>query len=649
MQRFRFKPGLTVTIEGKQYKLLRLIDKAWHVENTLTGAFSTLSVDELIAYYLTSGIGISGASQVSPLIKADKDHIFVTFEALDPQVQETLKSKRQFLETYLHHYGEHRSLSGIQSAIDHYWAGICPQLPQPSASSVYRMLVSYLRSEKNILSLLGNKHRRGNRKRRLNIHVEKLCLDAIQEIYLKLERGTKKATLSKARVLVREENRLRPKEHHLPIPTESTIQQILNQLPAQDVYAARYGVVAARRKFRNSIHSALVERPLQRVEIDHTRLDLFIVDEITGLVVDRPWLTLVIDVYTRAILGFCLTLSPPGLPSLAAALKMSILPKASLCQGIEKLVNQWEMHGIPESIVCDNGYEFHGRGFEQACYMMGINIAYCPRKTPWWKGTIERAIGTLNREISGLIPGGRTFHSIAEKGEYDPKKHAIITMSTLRQCIIRWIIDVYHPSHHRGIDTSPLSKWMFSASPEDILIPENPHLLDAITGQIDMRNVWHYGVELNHVIYNSLELGQLRDRFKGKATIRWNAEDLGSITVMLPGGGVLNVPAIPKFKNVNGLSLYQYKLCRQDLINKGIDPENSIEIDLSIQKIRDAFAEDAKRTRKTLRSPKTLPISHSYPVTPEESSSPPLAHSLPMHPMEIAPSIILTPIFTVRK
>ena len=70
------------------------------------------------------------------------------------------------------------------------------------------------------------------------------------------------------------------------------------------------------------------------------------------------------------------------------------------------------------------------------------------------------------------------------------------------------------------IDTSPQLKWSRSANPYDILIPNDPYLLDAITGNIDKRNIWHYGVELNHLYYNSPELGHVKHLFKGKATIR---------------------------------------------------------------------------------------------------------------------------------
>ena len=265
MQRFRFKPGLTINIEGKELKLLRLIDKIWQVENTSNGVINTISVGELINHYTSGKILIVGANQTLPIIKLDGKKTLATFDALQPHEQEILKSKRHFLEEYLQNHGDNRSLNNIHNAINEYWTKSCPSLPKPSKSSAYRILKNYIASEKNILSLLGNRHLRGNKSRRIDPTVEELCTEAIREIYLKLVRGTKKATLSKARLLTYEENRLRPVEHHLPMPSMSTIKQLIAKLPPQEVYAARYGVTATRHKFRNSIYSVLLEHALQRV------------------------------------------------------------------------------------------------------------------------------------------------------------------------------------------------------------------------------------------------------------------------------------------------------------------------------------------------------------------------------------------------
>ncbi|AAK64853.2 helix-turn-helix domain-containing protein [Sinorhizobium meliloti] len=53
-------------------------------------------------------------------------------------------------------------------------------------------------------------------------------------------------------------------------------------------------------------------RPLQVVQVDHTKADIFVVDEETRQPIGRPWLTLAMDVCSRMVTGFYLTMDAPS-------------------------------------------------------------------------------------------------------------------------------------------------------------------------------------------------------------------------------------------------------------------------------------------------------------------------------------------------
>jgi putative transposase len=63
------------------------------------------------------------------------------------------------------------------------------------------------------------------------------------------------------------------------------------------------------------------------VQIDHTLVDVVIVDELKRLPLGRPWLTLAIDVASRMVTGFYLSLDAPSTLSVALALTQAVLPK----------------------------------------------------------------------------------------------------------------------------------------------------------------------------------------------------------------------------------------------------------------------------------------------------------------------------------
>jgi putative transposase len=80
--------------------------------------------------------------------------------------------------------------------------------------------------------------------------------------------------------------------------------------------------------------SAGVTRALARVEIDHTLVDTHSVDRRDGKPVGRPWLTIAIDVATRAVLGCVLTLEHPSRLSVALCVQQAIFPKETWLKSI---------------------------------------------------------------------------------------------------------------------------------------------------------------------------------------------------------------------------------------------------------------------------------------------------------------------------
>ena len=64
----------------------------------------------------------------------------------------------------------------------------------------------------------------------------------------------------------------------------------------------------------------------------------------------------------------------------------------------------------------------------------------------------------MNRDLLHGEPG-TTFSSILERDEYDPTKHAVVLLSTFREILHKWIIDVYLRTPHRGIKDIPAHCW----------------------------------------------------------------------------------------------------------------------------------------------------------------------------------------------
>lgn len=60
---------------------------------------------------------------------------------------------------------------------------------------------------------------------------------------------------------------------------------------------------------------------LERVEVDHTPLDVIVINERTGLADGRPTLTLLLCRHSRMVLGFSIGFEPPSELSVMRALR----------------------------------------------------------------------------------------------------------------------------------------------------------------------------------------------------------------------------------------------------------------------------------------------------------------------------------------
>ncbi|WP_340141165.1 transposase family protein [Pseudomonas poae] len=120
----------------------------------------------------------------------------------------------------------------------------------------------------------------------------------------------------------------------------------------------------------------MVSHILERWEIDHTPLDVLLVDEETGLVIGRPFMTVVVDKFSRMVMGYLLHLAAPNTESVLRVIERAIRPKTDLLQRFPKVKNEWRAHGMPARIVPDNAAEFHADDLAEGFDDLGIEILY---------------------------------------------------------------------------------------------------------------------------------------------------------------------------------------------------------------------------------------------------------------------------------
>jgi putative transposase len=219
---------------------------------------------------------------------------------------------------------------------------------------------------------------------------------------------------------------------------------------------------------------------------------------------------------------------------------------------------------VPELVVVDNPAEFHSSHFEHACLQIGADIQYAKVLVPWYKGKLERFQGTMCHDLMHGNPG-TTFSNILERDDYDPSKHAVVLLSTFREMLHKWIIDVYLQTPHRGIQDTPAHRWHSETVGLPPPLPPSASELDAVLGMTGQRVVFHYGIELEGLKYNGPELGELRRRMGvgAKVELTFDPGDLGHVNVLdAQKGTYIRVAAVDQ-GYAKGLSFWQNKVIRR--------------------------------------------------------------------------------------
>lgn len=565
-----FCKNTSFDMDGREYQLNQEITSGiWQAQEVRTGRIHELSTQALQQHYAEGKlVFMDDAEKSAKTEKAFNEKLKKISHQTEGAEWEKAKIKRMYVKA-VEHLPCTETL--MKAAIQEVWKKLNKDENEPGVAkapnwtTVARWKKKYLANGKDAFALVDAHHDKGNRDDRYDVEVTNIASDCIDKIYMQRERKTIEDTIEEAVVMVTRENKQRPNSEQLPLPTRRLIRRMIDLIPAFDRCAARYGRIAANRIYRSKLKHLVTKKPLESAEIDHTKLDLFVIDDESHIPLGRPWLTICIDSHTRCILGIYIGFEPPSYLTVGKCLKHAFLPKTDLQKQFLEIRNTWDAHGVMEQLFVDNGLEFHSISLEKSCFAFGVEIIYTPRKRPWFKGKIERFNRTINDGVSHGIQG-TTFSNIFEKDDYDPSKHAVVTLSTLRLIIHKWIADYYHQKPHRSLDSQmPAAVWTSSINPEDISLAHNPADLDMLLGKaVKDKRVTHKGIEINNMLYNSPELMQLRRQYGEELTveIRVDESDIGHLYVILKDNkGYIEVPALNQ-DYAKGLTLWLHDICR---------------------------------------------------------------------------------------
>lgn len=399
-----------------------------------------------------------------------------------------------------------------------------------SRATIYRWVKRF--EETGTITGLMHKRRSDIGASRFSEAVEQIIISVIHDEYLKKQRRNIRQAYEKLK------NRLKAHKH--PAVHYSTFKRRIHGIAPEIVALSRDGENAALRyrPIKGSIPNA--DFPYAIIQIDHTPADLILVDEVHRTPIGRPWITLAIDVYSRMVVGWYISLDPPGDLSTGICISNTILPKLPLVANLG-IDFPWPCQGKPSVIHADNAKEFRGRTLEYACQEHLIDLQFRKLRKPRYGSHIETYLGTLGERIHSLP--GTTFSNAQQRGEYESEKEAAMTLSEFEQWLGNLILGQYHHEIHSSIGMPPIEKYRQGIIGDGTQIGVGfiPLAKDHDQLRIDFlpfeeRTVQAYGIQIDNIYYYSDVLrrwiGAKNDspgRSKRKFIVRRDPRNISSI------------------------------------------------------------------------------------------------------------------------
>ena len=374
-----------------------------------------------------------------------------------------------------------------------------------------------------------------------------------------------------------------------------------------------------------------VEYSNQVWQCDHTRADILLVDQ-HGQLLARPWLTTVIDTYSRCIIGFNLGFDAPSSQVVALALRHAILPKQY--DATYKLYVDWSTCGKPEYMFTDGGKDFRSNHLQQIGVQLGFTCHL--RDRPSEGGIVERPFGTFNTEFFSTLPG-YTGSNVQERPK-DAEKEACLTLRELEQLFVAYIVNRYN----RGLDArmknqTRIERWEAGLFKKPTEIPERQ--LDICLMKQTRRRIYRGGyIQFENWTYQNDDLAA----YAGETVvIRYDPRDITTVLVYRQEvkreaseyqsseqnlewiKEIFLAPAYIQDLESKQLSLNEAKDMSRSIREQGKTVNHDSMLHES--RDRDAFLEQKKKTRRNREKEEQAllkPIEKVVVATPAESSEP---------------------------
>ena len=237
-------------------------------------------------------------------------------------------------------------------------------------------------------------------------------------------------------------------------PGYDAVYSLVRDLDPGLVTLAHEGTKAYTEAF-DLVHRHEATGPNAVWQADHSELDIWLKDG-RGRP-EKPWLTIILDDYSRAVAGYALSFSDPSAIQTALALRQAIWRKGR---------PGWQVCGIPGILYSDHGSDFTSRHLEQVAADLKIRLVNSGVGRPRGRGKIERFFESISQVLLPRLPG---------YGPGGTAQKAGLTLAELTVELEKFLVDEYHNETHTTTGFKPQERWTAGG-----FLPQMPESLERL-------------------------------------------------------------------------------------------------------------------------------------------------------------------------
>jgi len=389
--------------------------------------------------------------RIARKIASDADWDSRDCDALDP------KSRKRLVQcTLLDDLGVPNGVKAMSAALNDYWT---PALQEKFGEHDNPHTIKRWRSERGEI---GNRTHRDmigmSGKVPRGLYVDDVVMEVRQKAALRYwtTKGSYTEAHSEVGTELTEINAGRSSQYPKPdqpyrCPGYDTVRRDCQALECAATTAARDGKAGVEADWRGAGKPLRATRALELAIIDHTPLGgYFVIDPEREITVGLPWLSVMMDVHSEAILAHLISYLPPSNWTVGELMKRASLPKRPPPMLVERYPILRRICGKAAEVIVDNAAEFRSEAMEDAAKSAGFAVRHCPIKKPRYRAIGERIFPTLQSKITARLLGATLPIAKARKLGYDPEERACVTVNQL-EAVANYAIAEYHIEKHKGL------------------------------------------------------------------------------------------------------------------------------------------------------------------------------------------------------